>query len=375
MTLTSIKRILFTLMFTFSAVVNAQQLASPYQGSVVVGESSEAKLKELALKQVLVKVSGNTDISKNDETTKLLKKTQQMISQYGYRSIEGEEYFSVVFDRNKINQALKDMQQPIWGDTRPTTLIWLINNNKLVSDNQVKAQNDLLLSNAVKETELARGIRVQFPLMDLEDNLALSVSDVKGRFYDQLSSASSRYERSHFVAAELQNIGNDRWKLNWQLLQTTGNLKQSKNLLSEEYVDSQAAVMEKMINAIADYYAAQYAVVDNKGEKFTQVLHIDGINSLTELSKLNNVLKNLQVISTYNVVSAQGQQLSVAVKINGSIESFENTLSAHPHLQMQTRSMTDTSPLTTETIDTGDSESLTDIPDSAHSNALYFNWR
>ena len=375
MTLTSINRILFIILFAFSAIVNAQQLASPYQGSVIVGESSEAQLKEQALKQVLVKVSGNTEIINNNETKQLLKKSQQMISQYGYRSIDGDEYFSVVFDRNKINQALKEMQQPVWGDTRPTTLIWLINNNQLVSDNQIKAQSEEMLSDAVKQSELARGIRVQFPLMDLEDNLALSVSDVKGRFYDQVSSASSRYDRSHFVAAELQNIGNERWKLNWQLLQTNGNLKQSRNLLSEEYLGSQSVVMEKMVNAIADYYAGLYAVIDNDGEKFKQLLHINGISSLTELSKLNNVLKNLQVISSYHVVAAQGQQLSVEVKINGSVSSFENTLSAHPRLQLDASSSSELTPLTPETIEDTEGDPLADIPNSAHSNALYFNWR
>lgn len=373
MTLTSIGRILLITLFAVSAVANAQQSDSPYQGAVLVAESDEVLLKEQALKQVLVKVSGKKEIIQNDETQQLLKKTQQLISQYGYQKIEGNDYFYAVFDRNKINQALKEMQQPVWGDTRPSTLIWLIQHSKLLSDNQIKAGFDSSLSFAIKQTELARGIRVQFPLMDLEDNLALSVSDVKGRFYDQVSSASSRYGRSHFVTAELIELGNERWKLSWQLLQKMDGASRQRTLLSEEFVDSKSSVMKKMVDALADYYAGQYAVLDNNGEKFTQLLHIDGVSSLAQLAQLDNVLNSMLVISSYNIVAAEGEQVSIEVKINGSVTSFKNTLVAQSHLQLDTKTSIDlTSP---KSIENSDTTAVVDNSDSLTTNALYFNWR
>lgn len=375
MIFTSISRFLLIIIFAFSAVVNAKQSDSPYQGIVFVGGQSEAQLKESALKQVLVKVSGNKGITQNNETKQLLKKTQQMISQYGYQKIEGNDYFSAVFDRKKINQALKEMQQPVWGDTRPTTLIWLINNNKLVSDNDIKAQNDASITNAIKKAELNRGIRVQFPLMDLEDNLALSISDVKGRFYEQVGAASARYGRNHFIAAELQSMGNERWKLNLQLLQKEAGSRPTSTLLNEEFVDNKSKVITKMINALADYYAEQYAVLDNNGEKFEQLLHINGVNSLTQLSQLNDLLNSLLVISSYNIVGADKQQLSVEVKINGSVNSFKNTLIAQSHLQFDSVASTPSSSTPSENIENSEETSLPDNNDSAQNNALYFNWR
>lgn len=373
MTLTVFRRILLTTIFAFSMIANAQQSDTPYQGSVKVGDASEAQLKESALEQVLVKVSGNADITQHAEIKQLLKQTQQMLSQYGYQKIDGEEYFSATFDSKKINQALKDMQQPVWGGTRPTTLVWLIKNNKLVSDNQIKAQTDNTLSQAIKSAEMARGIRVQFPLMDLEDNLALSVSDVKGRFYEQVDNASFRYGRSHFVAAELQQINNERWKMSFQLLQKEQGARPNRILLNEEFVGSKSEVTKKMINALADYYAQQYAVLDNNGEKFIQLLQIDGISSLAQLSKLNNLLKSLLVISSYNVVGAEGEKISVEVKINGSVNSFKNTLIAQPHLQLDN---SQPEPIESEiTLENSEGNSPANNVDNKQSNALYFNWR
>ena len=366
MIFTVISRGLLILMFTFSTIANALQSDSPYQGNILVGASTEVQLKENALKQVLIKVSGNSDITKSNETKLLLKKTQQMISQYGYRAIGGDEYFSALFDRNKINQALKEMQQPIWGDTRPITLVWLINNNELVSDNFVKDTTNSL-SLAVKQAELARGIRVQFPLMDLDDNLALSVSDVKGRFYDQVANATSRYERTHFVVAELQNVSSDRWKLRWQLLQINGAANQNRILHSEEHAGSKSLVTKLLVNGLADYYASQYAVLSTDDGKFTQLFHVNGINSLSELSQLNNVLKNMLVISSYHVIAAEGSMISVEAKLKGSVNSFKNNLIAQPHLRLNTNTVKQSTSVTTE-----DGTENTLQPDS---NVLYFNWR
>lgn len=337
---TSINRILLITIICFSTLASANHSVkksdSPYQGNVVVGSSSEAQLKNLALQQVLIKVSGNAGIINNPEAKLLLRKSQQLISQYGYRQIQNSDYFSAVFDKNKINQALKDMQQPVWGDTRPSTLIWLVNRGNIVSDNFIKQKKDPALSVAISQGQLQRGIHVQFPLMDLDDNIAISSSDIKGRFHDQVNAASVRYGLSHFISADLRKLSADRWRLSWQLLQSPADSPRTKILLNEQFIGAKAEVSKKMLNALADYYASQYAILENQGDKFTQTIHIDGINSLGQLAQLHSIFKNLLSISSYNIVAVQGEKVSVEVKLKGGLSSFKNTLSVEPHLQLDT---------------------------------------
>ena len=361
---TSISRILLITIFCFSTLVSADHSVkksdSPYQGNVVVGSLNETQLKNRALQQVLVKVSGNADIASRPETKRLLQKTQQLISQYGTRQIQGVEYFSAIFDQDKINQALKDMQQAVWGDRRPTTLIWLVNNGEIVSDNAVKQYTDRTLSIAFQNTQQQRGIHVQFPLMDLDDNIALSTSDIKGRFYEQVSDASARYQRAHYVTADLQPASSGRWKLSWQLLK----LDATRSLLSDQFVGSKAAVTEKMVNALADYYAGQYAILENQGDKYTQVIEIDGINSLEQLAQLHNIMSNMLAISSYNIVAVKDELVSVEVKLKGSVESFKNTLSVEPHLQLNSNSS-----------DNIDNFENSIVESTLNTDTLYFNWR
>lgn len=373
MIFTSINRILLITTLCFSALVNAQQVANtytrPYQGNVLVGSFDEAQLKEQALQQVLVKVSGNLEITNRDEAKLLLKKVQLLISQYGYRNIQGGKYFSALFDKNKINQALQEMQQPVWGDTRPTTLIWLINKNNLVSDNAIKQQDDLYLSLAVQQTEQQRGIHVQFPLMDLDDNIALSVSDIKGHFYEQVERASARYQQAYFVVADLQQISTERWKLSWQLLPFDNTAKRTDPLLNEVFIGDKASVTINMINTLADYYASQYAIVENQGDKFTQTIHIDGINSLGQLAQLNSILGNMLAISAYNIVQADGEKVIIKVKLTGGLNSFKNTLLVEPHLQLTSKSTPLVALIPANSVLPGNNSQL------LVTEALYFNWR
>ena len=170
--------ILFFSFISFTSCVLANQFENLYQGNIIVDNQNDQQLKELALQQVLIKVSGNAQINALDESKALLKKTQSLLSQFGYRNFADKRYFVAVFDQSKINQALRDMQQPIWGETRPQTLIWLLvdgdNGRNLISDNMINSDQDELLSAALTTAQQQRGISLRFPLMDLDDNLAVS---------------------------------------------------------------------------------------------------------------------------------------------------------------------------------------------------------
>lgn len=344
-------RNLFILLFLFTSLVSAGQFDNPYQGNIAVVDQSENELKALALKQVLVKVSGNPNIVKLNESQRLLRKTESLLSQYGYQTLLNTRYFTAVYDKHKINRALKEMQQPVWGDTRPTTLVWLINDSngkrQLVSDNMISRRVDSEISSAFQEQQHNRGISLQFPLMDLEDNLALSISDVSGRFYSPITAASKRYGVEHFVIANLKQSSAQRWSLSWELVKSNSFGKRSRVLISDKVRGERSVLVSRMVSKIADYYARQYAISENQGEKFSQIIHVHGINSLAQLTQLNKVLANLLAVASFEITSVQGSQVTVDIKINGGLTSFRNGLFAQPNLQ----------------------------PDYSQDEKFHFNWR
>jgi len=327
-----VARNLTILFILFSSSVFAGLFDNAYQGNVQVEKQNEIELKKLALTQVLIKVSGNTEITQLDESKLLLKKTESLLSQYGYLNYQGNRYFSVLFDRSKINSALAVMQQPVWGATRPATLIWLIkdghNGRKLLSDHFINNNKDSSLSFVLQNSQHQRGIDLQFPLMDLNDNLALTLSDVSGRFYDPIASASSRYGVNHFVAAHLKQKTADSWSLTWELVLFNLQSQQNEVVVSETESGKKSVIVATMVNQIADYYAAKFAVLENQGDKFSQTVYVSGIGSLAQLSQLNKLLSNLYVVDSFKINAVKTSQVEIDININGGIVSFQNTLAA-----------------------------------------------
>ncbi|WP_354624773.1 DUF2066 domain-containing protein [Psychromonas sp. MME2] len=332
-------RSLCILLFLFSCLINATQFDDPYQGYIVVENQNEAQLKSLALKQVLIKVSGNKEITALSDSNSLFQNINTMLSQYGYVNLGSTRYFTAVFDKHKINQALTDMQQSIWGDTRPITLVWLISDGqgerKLVSDNVITSASDNVLSQTLQNEQLNRGIKLQFPLMDLDDNLAISVSDVSGRFYGQIASASMRYNTNHFVVAQWQEDSTSMGTLTWQLVTYNEQNKQSRVLINEESRGSKESLITAMIDKVADYYAGQYAISINPDGELSQTITVNGITSLAQLTELTALLGNLLSVSSYSIAHVDVSTVTIDIQVNGGLDSFKNGLLAQPHLQAE----------------------------------------
>ena len=319
--------------FCGSAV--GSQLSNPYQGKIVARQGQEeSALKILALQQVFVKVSGNKEVNHLPGSKLSLKDINAMLAQFSYYKGKKQTYFIANFDEQKINQALSALQQPIWGEMRPTTLIWLIkteqSGRQLVSDSYLQRRADRVLSETIQQEQLARGVPLQFPLMDLEDNLAVSVSDVSGRFYNILARASTRYQVENIVSAELRQINAMQWQLSWQLF---SHSSQNKVLLSGVQHGEKADVIAQMLDTISDYYARQYAISENTDEKFYQRIYIKGIDSLTRLTKMHQVLSDMPSISSYQILSVEHNLVSIKVKIKGGLQSFANAFAIQPHLR------------------------------------------
>lgn len=310
---------------------------NPYKGYVLEEGSDESQLRKLALKQVLIKVSGNSNITELDESKALAKQIPSMLAQYGYQNIGNARFYYALFDKRKINRALINMQQPVWGETRPSPLIWLVNEQrKITSENMVNSSQDTALSWGFKKSELKRGIKAQFPLIDLDDSLAISVSDINGRFYQTAAKASKRYGAEYFVLANVNKKANGKWQLKWELIQHQAHSKKNQVLIKQTNSGSKSFVMAIMLNDIADYYAQQFAIVENNGEKLTQVITVNNIDSLASLTAFNQVLNNLNAVNSFKILKMHEQQVEVMLTLKGGLVSLENALNAQAHLRRDT---------------------------------------
>ncbi|TEW54382.1 DUF2066 domain-containing protein [Psychromonas sp. RZ22] len=327
-------RVVAVISIFFSVHSIALPEISPYKGLVLAQGANEGELREQALQQVLIKVSGNIDVNKLDESKALTKHISSILSQFGYQQIGNARFYYALFDSRKINKALVDMQQPIWGETRPKPLIWLVNEDRqITSEHMINSSQDSSISWGLTKSQLTRGISAQFPLIDLDDSLAIRASDISGRFYQTIANASKRYDAEYFVLANLVKTGDGKSQLKWELVQYNAQSKKSKVLIKQTNRGSKSYVMSIMLSDIADYYAKQFAILENNGEKLTQELNVKNINSLKDLTGLNSLLDGLNAVDSFEIVYISEHQVKVSVTLKGGLMSLKNALNVQTHLQ------------------------------------------
>ncbi|MEJ2691697.1 MAG: DUF2066 domain-containing protein, partial [Candidatus Thiodiazotropha sp.] len=121
-----------------ATAVRAETVSNLYEAeSPVVGQGSEARAEAIrdAFARVLVKVSGDRGLLSNPEIDKLLKRASSYVQQYRYRMLQEDlapseadkpdRVLWVRFDERAVNRLLRQSGVPVWGDTRPTVLVWL----------------------------------------------------------------------------------------------------------------------------------------------------------------------------------------------------------------------------------------------------------
>jgi len=124
-----------------SVNINAAVVEGLYKTEVGVsgqGKSERQAAMQIAIQQVFAKVSGQPNISTIEGIKRIIDNSSLYVQQFGYRKLKGEELTAhqatgdignqVVwfrFDERAINKALRENNLPVWGKTRPTTLVWL----------------------------------------------------------------------------------------------------------------------------------------------------------------------------------------------------------------------------------------------------------
>ena len=126
-----------------SLSLNTQAIKVPglYEVEVPVADQSEkARLEGLqtAFRMVLIKLTGDRQAAGRRSLLPLMQRAQDYLQQYRYREvsntvdIEGQTPLLVSetrlwlkFDEDNLNRALRNLGVPVWGNERPSTLVWL----------------------------------------------------------------------------------------------------------------------------------------------------------------------------------------------------------------------------------------------------------
>lgn len=218
--------LLFALLTLVSVSLQAAEVNNIYEAEVLVsGQDRKERHRAVrsGLVTVLIKATGNSQAALQPGVPQLLDNSLKLLQQYRYQTekrpdaISGEfveqDIIWLRYNGNAIDRALRDIDVRVWPKTRPNTLVWLAIEEG--SHRRLSSGQDILFRDIVEREAGRRAIPVILPLMDLEDQRRLQVSDVWANFQDSIQAASARYQPEAVLVGRLQRLSASKWQARW----------------------------------------------------------------------------------------------------------------------------------------------------------------
>lgn len=321
------RALILLLILSFFAVPGwAVEVADLYEAEVAVtgqGRTERHKAVRMALAEVLIKVSGNEQVALLPGIPELLGRSLQFLQQYRYRSeaarVDGSEasepqkWLWMQFNQAGLDKALREISVPIWGRTRPSTLLWLAVEQGGKRSLQGGSDDSELLDSISSQAK-RRGIPLVLPLLDLEDQQRVKATDVWINFQDNILNASARYPSEAILVGRLLDLGDGRWQGRWSL-----------NLGGQLYNWAHTGLLETAlaygIEGTASTLAARFVRVPDSKPGELRIL-VKDIRNLADFARSERYLRALNGVTKVHAGQIDGDRILFAIKTRGDRQAL-----------------------------------------------------
>ncbi len=286
-----------------------------------------------ALSAVLVKVTGSRAVTSRPGVDGVLAEAPGMVQQYRYRLDPaapdgGGRLLWVRFDPQAVERAVAGQGWPVWRQARPRLLVWLgadrAGRRSLLSPEAAPE-----LAAALRAQGEARGLAVQWPLMDLEDQARLTPADLWSGFEAAILEASRRYGEGPVLVGRLSARTGGGWRPEWTLYDRGG----AQRFAADS--GDLAAVLRAGVDQAGDLLAARFGPVPVAGGQAPARVRLSGVATLADYAAILQLLGQVPGVSRIALRAAAADTLSFDVWLSGAAGALADALGADPRVQPQ----------------------------------------
>lgn len=321
--------VLITLLFC--SVAYSAEVSDLYQSQSQVSSREAADRQALLpqlLRQVLVKIVGDEQALAATDLTAAMADSQKYVQQYRYERINtlnqdltSPDQLALVvnFNQSMVNQLINQLGLPVWGRVRPDVMVWLAYQEQQQSGVVGLENGPAALIQSLTQAAKQRGLPVEIPLMDSQDQTQLTFNDIWQGDYAGVERASSRYGANLIVAARLSESGG-KTQIRWQ-----AEMNGAEQRWSSEGNAQQA--MTAGINELTDRLARNYTQVladSSMAQNF--MISVSNVLSYTDFTKVMEYLKRLDTITDVRVLNLDTEKLDLDIRFKGEKHILQRTL-------------------------------------------------
>lgn len=319
--------------------VSAEQTISLYTtDTLVLSQSDEARNDAIrdSLGDIVVRISGRRDSLEHELIAKALTRPAPYLSSFSYGKtdqrldVEGVEVvateLTLKFSPTAVEGLLRRAELPLWPANRASVLLWLVQDDR--QDGRLYASDSEQLE-AIDRTAVARGLPLEHPLLDLEDQMVVSVDDLWNFNGETLRSASTRYDADITVVGRFSEIsrgGQTQWLANWQILRPDGDS------LIESQGDSASAALLEGIELISDDLASRYAIVMSDSLDTALTLQLSAVSNFGAYAQSIDYLESLAMVVSAKPHYVKESELWLSLETEGGLDLLLNALQSDEKL-------------------------------------------
>lgn len=295
-------------------------LSALYEAEVEVQDQSTATRTggmSKAMAAVLLKVSGSGDFAEAAALVDAMQQPARFVQQYSYRSEKNRLFLHVRFDPHGIDDLLRQSGLNVWGDARPSTLIWLgvEDGGKRVL---VGAKDRGLVRGIVEREAARRALPVMMPRLDSTDLDKVRTADVWGEFLETIKGASQRYSPHAVLVGRIYPVSG-RWESRW-------SLDYRGEVMRWQFRSGEVApLIAEAIDRVTDYMVSHFAQSFVSGSDEV-VMRVENVRSLGDYRRVINYLKGTHGVKQVVAETVSPMVVRIRLVAEGGVDSVLRTI-------------------------------------------------
>ena len=327
-----------SLLLLVTGYAHAAVVGNLYHSELLVPEQlaqpTDAQLSE-ALQGVLVKVSGRSQVAGNARISEALQAPAGYLQGFSYESTQipvaagdGREVLglrlTLAFDEQAVSRLLNDAGLSAAGSGRPGVLVWLVAEGPDRPRDFVAAESEIVTD--LQGLAQLRALPVLLPLLDLDDQQAVTPGDIWGAFQEPVNRASARYRADAVLVGRLQRQASGAWQTRWQLSYQGRNqdFAPAGNLGEQ---------LKTVVDSVADQLLGATAVVENTYVEEGIVLEISKLDSIDDYLQLLTYMRELQPVEKVLPAQLENDRVTLRVKVQGGVPALVEAIRLNPRIQ------------------------------------------
>jgi len=319
--------ILLSLLSLLPLTTRAVEVEQLYSASVMaVNNQSNRVLQKVAFAEVLVKVSGNANIATDPVIKKALINAREYLVKQAEERVDGERYLQASFNEKKINRLLRSSEFGVWSSNRPQLIVWLVVDEDFSRSVRGESDSDYAeFIDAIKAQANKRAIPVLFPVMDLDDQLQVSSSDLWGKFTDPVELASTRYAADSYIIAKIIKQDDD-YKLDWSMYGRSNSKQAHEIWLNGQGQGELTGIGTELADNLANHLAERYSVKAS-GNNEVVFLNVDAVTGISDYAKLIEMFSELSAVAQVDLEAVSGSSIQLKLMLLGTQQDLLMELS------------------------------------------------